>query len=136
MRKFGLIAIGLVIAGGASGMFGYRWFIEPQPRGVLFGHKPALQQAQGSSDPRTRSIGVPAPRRQSDGQGAALSTPQPGASTAAKGAVTPNASAPGGWHLFETALNIANVVVGILGIWMTIVGIRMQQIAFAVQRNR
>ena len=113
MRKFGFVLLGLMILGLSVGAFGYRWFYEPQQQGRVYGA------------PKSQTRSLPADRSPSR----SANTPSRGGQTTTTTAATES------WHLFEVALNIMNVVVGVLGIWMTMVGMRMQQAFVERQGN-
>lgn len=92
MTKLG-IAIGVFLLGAAIVLFGYRWHYQPN-----WG--------------RTHSVSHESRNAPS---GAATRSAQPqGKQTAPQ----PAASQPSGFQLFEAGLNIANVLVGIIGIWL------------------
>ncbi len=115
MRKFGFVLLGLMVLGLSLGAFGYRWFYEPQQQGRVYGA------------PKSQTRSLPADRSGAPSRSA--NTPSKGGQT-----TTTATTATDSWHLFEVALNAMNVVVGLLGMWMTMVGMRMQQ-AFTNNQN-
>jgi uncharacterized membrane protein len=106
MRKLLVVIIGLMLFAGAIGALTYRVFVEPQRVAKT------LQQLPPP-------IVTPVPREMKI-------VPPPVMKSAPRPEITARFD---GWHLFEVVLNVLNVVVGVLGIWMTIVGIRMQYAA-------
>ena len=99
MRKFGLLALGLVLLGAALGTFGYRWIYEPQRAARVVQQAPqgAARGLQGPADARQR--------------------PQGGAQKQTQTQVS-------GFQVFEIALNVANVLVGLIGIWLAVRSVR------------
>jgi hypothetical protein len=106
MRKLALLALGLMLFSGAAGAFAYR---------VLAAAPPSSVARAAASEPAARAAMSPYERRVPFAQ----SPP-----------TRPRSAA--GWHTFETLLNVANVVVGVLGIWMTVIGMRLQRTAARV----
>ncbi len=104
MRKLLVVIIGLMLFAGAVGALTYRVFVEPQ----------RIAQIKRQLPP---PVVVPLPREMK-----VIPPPVTKPTTRAE------AARLDGWHLFEVGLNILNVVVGVLGIWMTIAGMRMQQV--------
>jgi hypothetical protein len=109
MRKVAVL-LGLLLLAGAAGMFGYRWLYEPARSARLQQHAPWSQRGLSElrSGPRERDGGW---RQSSRGQ--ALS----------------------GVQLFELVIDLLNVVVGAVGIWLAIIGMRMQRAAGVVAQR-
>ena len=114
MRKVMWVLLGLVIVAGALSLGGYRHWWEPQQRAK------ATRSAPSASGPATRGLD------QRSAQGPATRAPQSGG-----GAPTATEALS-----FDTLVNILNVVVGIMGIWMTWVGMRMQRQAMQMSSSR
>ena len=113
MRKILWVLLGLVIFAGAVSLAGYRHVYEPQHRARNAASTPA------AAPPATRGL---------------QQTP-PAVARAPATAPTTTTTAIN-WTSFETLVNIANLVVGLLGIYMTIAGMRMQRQAMLVHADR
>ena len=103
MRRL-TVVLGLVLLLGAAGMLSYRWFHEP------------ARHARYNPGPSGSWRGVFEPRAGRDSRS------------------EPSAGRPGredlsGLRLFEIVIDLLNVVVGIVGIWLAVVGVRMQRTA-------
>lgn len=90
MRKFAYILLGLILVGGAIGMFTYR---------------NVLTSTRGTSITQSSRTVAPASR-------------------SADRASRPPSGMDAG-RIFEIGLNVLNAVVGIVGIWVGIAGMRM-----------
>lgn len=103
MRKFLYVVLGLVLLGGAAGAFGMR-YLGWEPGAMLQrsdrdGHRSfGRERGGGSSESRRWSD-----RGHNHGGGGS------------------------GWLTFATVLDVLNVIVGIIGIVLTISGLRMQR---------
>jgi hypothetical protein len=103
MRRLSIMILGVMIFSAALGAFAYRLLATPTPQ--------AVRIAVAETGPRTAL----SPYERRVPEAAARPTSRPASSRAT------------GWHAFEVVLNIANLVIGILGIWMTVVGMRLQR---------
>ncbi|MET0569303.1 MAG: hypothetical protein ABWZ74_09520 [Hyphomicrobiaceae bacterium] len=103
MRRV-MVVLGLVLLLAAAGTFGYRWFHEP---GRYAGRQHTSPGGwRGVSEPR--SGGWRDNRSEpSSGRGGGVS----------------------GLRLFEIVVDLLNIVVGVGGIWLAIIGVRMQRAA-------
>ena len=105
MRRL-LVVLGLMLLLTAAGTFGYRWFQEP---GRYARHQP---DASGSwRGPSERSGGW---RNDRSGPSAGRNSKSGGLN---------------GLRLFEIVIDLLNVVVGLVGIWLAVMGVRMQRSA-------
>ena len=111
MKKLMWVLLGLVFLGGAFSLGMYRHWWEPQQRTKIT--RSASQQAPTAS---SRGVTTQAP---------AARAPQSGGSTTTSDALP-----------VDTIINALNIVVGIMGIWMTWVGMRMQRQAMQVTNDR
>lgn len=102
MRKF-MLLLGLVLVLGAGGLLSYRWFPEPE-RHARYSPGPS-----GSWRGEQRS-GLDSRSEPSSGR------------TARGGGLS-------SLRLFEIVIDLLNVVVGVVGIWLAVVGARMQRAA-------
>lgn len=110
MRKVAVL-LGLLLLAGATGMFGYRWLYEPA-RSARFQQHGSWSQ-RGVSEPRSGT-------RERDGGGWRQSS---------------RGQALSGVQLFELVIDLLNVVVGAVGIWLAIIGMRMQRAAGVVAQR-
>ncbi len=113
MRKVMWVLLGLVILAGALSLGGYRHWWEPQQRAKVTRTAPTASQQSPS-----RSV--------QQAPNAATRSPQGGTSTTTAAETLS----------FDTLVNVLNVVVGLMGIWMTWVGMRMQRQAMQVSNGR
>lgn len=104
MRKL-TVVLGLLLLVGAAGTFGYRWLHEPSRYARNHTYSPGASRGYG--EPRWGS-------RERDGGGWRQNGGGRGLS---------------GLRLFEIVIDLLNVVVGGIGIWLAIVGMRMQRAA-------
>jgi hypothetical protein len=102
MRKF-TVLLGLVLVLGAGGLLSYRWFPEPE------------RHARYSPGPSGGWRGEQRSGRDS------RSEPSSGR-TARGGGLS-------SLHLFEIVIDLLNVVVGVVGIWLAVIGVRAQRAA-------
>lgn len=97
MRKLLVVLLGLLLLAGAVGAFSYRWVIEPS--------RTAAQATRPlASSPQTRALPT-----------------APSASASRQPAPQQKVSA---FNIFEIALNVANLLVGGIGIWLAMRGMR------------
>lgn len=96
MRRTATILLGLMLIVGSVGVFSYRWFVEPSATSV-----------SSRAPVATRSV-------------------QPSARSADREAVRRPEPAINGVRLFEIVLNTLNAVVGVVGIWVGLMGLRMR----------
>lgn len=103
MRKL-IVVLGLLLLAGAAGTFGYRWLYEPARHARYQSHSPGASRgySEPRAMPRERDGGW---RRQDGGRGL------------------------GGLRLFEIVVDLLNVVIGAVGIWLAVIGMRMQRAA-------
>ncbi|HRD76604.1 MAG TPA: hypothetical protein PK264_11790 [Hyphomicrobiaceae bacterium] len=116
MRKMLFVLLGLVLIGGAIGNFAYR---------SLYSTERARTALSAPS------AGAPADR------GRSYIPERPPTSRTTTG--TPGSGGglmSGLWGNFEMVINILNVLVGILGIWMTMIGMRLQRQALRQDQRR
>jgi hypothetical protein len=104
MRRW-LVVLGLVLLLGAVGSISYRWFQEPA--------RYARQQTNGSGGWR----GVSEPR----GGGWRDNRSERSSERGGKG------GGLSGLRLLEIVVDLLNIVVGIAGIWLAVIGVRMQR---------
>jgi hypothetical protein len=104
VKKLFWVLLGLVLAAGAIFLATDRHYWDQQRSTPRYSSTRATNPTQRTPDSQARS--------------ATRSTP------------TQTSSAGTTWS-FDTIINILNVVVGVLGIWMTIHGMRMQRAALA-----
>lgn len=116
MRKIGVLLLGLVLVAGAASMFGYRW-VHQSSRMAAARYESA--PAPGAGDSRRNVLteqrgGRPtqAPRGRDGGSGKL------------------------DWMSVDVVLNALNVLVGVIGIWLAWLGLRMQQTMAAFQADR
>jgi len=102
MRKVAML-LGLVLVLGASGLFVQRWLIDPGAHGR---HERA---SRGGAEPRWGDNGRGRDARETRG-------PSGGRNTG-----------PNGLQVAEMVIDILNVVVGVVGIWLAILGMRMHR---------
>ena len=92
-----ILWLGVLLALGAAGLFVQRWIVEPAKHG-------RFEQSRGFSDQR-------GPGR--DGGSARNSGRRD--------------RGPSGLQLFEIVIDLLNVVVGIVGIWLAVLGMRLHR---------
>lgn len=92
-----LLWLGVLLALGAAGLFVQRWVVEPAKHGRY------QQQSRGFSEER--------PGRDGGGQ---------------RNSGRRN-SGPSSLQLFEIVIDLLNVVVGIVGIWLAVLGMRLHR---------
>jgi hypothetical protein len=104
MRKSIYILLGLLMIAGAAGSAYYLNIAAP---------KSSRQESnqQATRAPQSATRGVPSPSDRT------TSASKP---------------APSGFQMFDTIVNILNVVVGLVGIYLSVAGIRMQRQAQAM----
>jgi hypothetical protein len=107
MRKVLYVLLGLALLGGAAGAFGMR-YLDWQPGAML-------QSERGAGGPRAfgRERGGGEARRWEGDRGHGQSR-------------------GGGWLTFATILDVLNVIVGVVGIVLTVSGLRMQRNAMTM----
>lgn len=116
MRKTGFVLLGLLLIAGAVGTFSYRSLYQPYKARTTFAAPSASAPAnKGRSyiperDPTNRTT-----------------SGSPGSGGSVLGAV---------WSNVDMIVNVLNVVVGVLGIWMTMVGMRLQRQALRQDERR
>jgi hypothetical protein len=115
MRKLGTIVLGLALIAGALAFAGYRYLEAQKPRTPQV----AARGVAPTASPTARSL-------------PGTSAPGPAAEAARKA----EREGLSGLQMFELGLNAANVLVGILGIWMTMRGIRAERRAEAAGLRR
>lgn len=98
MRKV-ILWFGVLLALGAAGLFVQRWVVEPAKHGRY------QQQSRGISEQR--------PAGRNGGGGPRDSTRRN--------------SGPSSLQLFEIVIDLLNVVVGIVGIWLAVLGMRLRR---------
>jgi hypothetical protein len=123
MRTFSWIALGAMIAVGAIGIASYRHYLEPQRRTKIIQPHVGQPQIGQPMPPSSSSASAPVVRR------------APGEVTRAT-PLSARTTVRAGWHVFETVVNVLNVVIGALGIWMTVHGMRLQRSALAATAER
>jgi hypothetical protein len=109
MRKL-TVVLGILLVLGASGLFVQRWLIEPAKHGRY------ERSARGFSEPRSdawRSRDRGDSRRPSGRRNAG----------------------PGGLQILEMVIDVLNVVVGIVGIWLAVLGLRLHRSGSAPTRS-
>jgi hypothetical protein len=111
MRKLMWVLLGLVVFAGAMSLGTYRHWWEPQQRAKATRSAPSASQQ--------------APTRGLQQAPSGTRSPQGGGSSTTTEMLS-----------FDTLVNILNVVVGIMGIWMTWVGMRMQRQAMQISNGR
>lgn len=92
-----LLWLGVLLALGAGALFAQRWIVEPAKHG-------RYEQSRGVSEQRglgRDSRGPRNPGRRDRG--------------------------PSGLQLFEIVIDLLNVVVGIVGIWLAVLGMRLRR---------
>lgn len=104
MRRL-TVLLGLFLLIGAAGIFSYRWVHEP------------ARYARYNSGPSTSWRGVSEQRT-----GGHETRSSPSASRSGRGGLS-------GLRLFEIVVDLLNVIVGIVGIWLAVIGVRMQRAA-------
>ncbi len=110
MSKVVWVFMGLVVALMAFGFASQRHLFEQQPRTriVTSSSAPSMAQPPATSSTARRSLDA-----------------------------TPSQTRTRfSWKTLDTVVNVLNVVVGILGIWMTVHGMRMQRMALAADGQR
>ena len=112
MRKLLFLALGLLLIAGAIGAGYFRHVHEPRTSSRTVASAP--QGATRSAQPQTTTR--PTQSRPSAQQ--------------------PASQQFSGFQLFDTIVNVLNVVVGLVGIWMAVVGMRMQRAAAAAMERR
>jgi hypothetical protein len=92
-----LLWLGVLLVLGAAGLFAHRWIVEPVRHG-------RSEQSRGVSDQRGpwRDTGGPRTSGRRD-------------------------RGPSGLQVFEIVIDLLNVVVGIVGIWLAVLGMRLQR---------
>lgn len=112
MSKVVWIVMGLIVAVMAVGFASQRHLFDTAPRTRII-----TPSAERMAAPPVASAPTATTRRTGEAT-----------ATAAKTRVS--------WKTFDTAVNLLNVVVGIVGIWMTVHGMRMQRMALAADEER
>ena len=112
MRTLNWIVVGVLIAVGAIGIASYRHYLEPQRRTQII---------------QPSAVGTPTASivRRTSSSDATRTTP-----------LRVRDTTRAGWQAFEMVVNVLNVVVGVLGIWMTFYGLRLQRTALAASDGR
>lgn len=109
MRKAAFIVLGLVLLTGAAGMGLYRHLVLP-------GQSAVARHA------------APPVLREDAKRGAGPDRKQP------EDAKAPE-SGGAGWNAVQMALDVLNIVIGAVGIWLAVAGIRMQRQIMTMQQN-
>jgi hypothetical protein len=133
MRKLMWVLLGVVLLVGAMTVGTWRHWLEPETKARVaqrYGlpHPPQAQRQPGQQPfSANRSIG--------GSQGATL---PPGAQGRQQpsGPGQQGSTTAGSWQTAEMVINVLNVIVGIIGIWMAFVGMRMQREAMAANGER
>jgi hypothetical protein len=108
MRKTGFVLLGLLLVAGAIGTFSYRSLYLPHKARTTFA---------------APSAGAPAADR-----GRSYIPERDPTNRTTSGAPRPSGGILNGmWGNVEMVINVLNVVVGVLGIWMTMIGMRLQR---------
>lgn len=118
MRKTLFIILGLLLVLGAAGAFAYRTMQPAADQWAVRGIERSVPEAAGDR-PRAN-----APR---DGQPEAFRN---------KGGEGRSGGRGGNWRLVEIALDALNILVGVVGIWLAVMGGRMQRQAMAQTQGR
>jgi len=103
--------MGLVVAVMAIGFASQRHLFESQPRTriVTSSSAPSMTQPPATSSAARRTLEATPPATRNNRFS---------------------------WKTFDTVVNALNVVIGIVGIWMTVHGMRMQRMALAAGSQR
>lgn len=110
MSKVVIVLLGLALMAGAAGVAGYRYLVRTDQTSTV---RPGVSQNATRGPARESS-----PGRQPDG---------------ARPPIRPGREQFSGYSVLELALDLINAIVGLVGIFVAILGMRMSRAATAVQ---